>query len=138
MFVNALLEFCGLIRETDQFIEVCGYVPLSRRPIGNLTLHPFAVLHELPVRIVPFFCPLSCSEDLSEEFLILQGIVPDHFVNLDLMVSQVVVRAIHTVVGLTIAFRFELTEKGGFHPRTTVAEARTIVRLDEGNVRGAW
>lgn len=87
--------------------------------------------------VIPLLSPFSHFEDLSKELLILECKFSDHLVDLDLVVSEVVICAIHAVVGLTIAFGLELTEEGRFHPGAAVAKARTIISLDESHVCGA-
>ena len=138
VLVNALLELRGLIREPYQLVEVSSDVPLAVGTARNFNLHLLAVLDEFSVRVISLLGSLSYLEDFCEEFLILKSQFPHLLVNLLLLVSQVIVSAVHTVVGLPVAFGFHLAVERGLHPCPAIAQPSPIIRLNVSDIRRPW
>ena len=135
MLVNALLELGCLVRESNQLVEICCDVPLAMGTAGNFKLHLLAVLDEFSVCVISLLSSFSHFKDLRKEFLVLKGQLPHLLVDLLLLVSQVIVCAVHTVVGLSVALGFHLTVERGFHPCSAVAQPSSIICLYVCDIR---
>ena len=138
MLIDSLLEPRCFVGKSNQFVEVRRDVPLAVGSVRHFLLHLFAVLDQLPMSVIALLCALGDPKYLGKEFLILKGQLSYSLVDLDLLVSQVVVRAVHTVVGLSIALGVHLAEKSSLHPGPAVAQPRAVISLNECDVCRSW